>query len=189
MCSKANRKLTILSRMFKFLAFKKRRVVIKAYFESQFKYCPLVWMYHGRQVNNKINPLHERALRMIYEDSTSSFDTLLEIDMSFSDHDRNIQQLTLEMYEVAKGLAPTAMSSLFLQCSNNRHTRSQLGFSIPLVNTLYFGQNSVRYLGSLIWNSIPPALRNVESFVECKFLIENWKPSNLPCRLCKDHIP
>ena len=83
MCSKANRKLTILSRMFKFLAFKKRRVVIKAYFESQFKYCPLVWMYHGRQVNNKINPSHKRALRMIYEDSTSSFDTLLEIDMSF----------------------------------------------------------------------------------------------------------
>ena len=41
-CSKANRKLTILSRMFKFLTFKKRRVLIKAYFESQFKYCPIV---------------------------------------------------------------------------------------------------------------------------------------------------
>ena len=53
-------------------------------------------MFHGRQVN-KINRLHERALRMIYEDSTSSFDTLLEKDMSFSVHDRNIQQLALEM--------------------------------------------------------------------------------------------
>ena len=57
-------------------------------------------MFHGRQVNNKINCLHERALRMIYEDSTSSFDTLLEKDMSFSNHDRNIQQLALEIYEV-----------------------------------------------------------------------------------------
>ena len=47
-CSKANRKLSILSRMFKFLTFEKRRVLIKAYFESQFKYCPLVWMFHGR---------------------------------------------------------------------------------------------------------------------------------------------
>ena len=96
-CSKANRKLTILSRMFKFLTFKKRRVLIKAYFESQFKYCPLVWMFHGRRVNNKINHLHERTLRMIYEDSTSSFDTLLEKGVSFS------------------------ASSLFLQFSNNRH--------------------------------------------------------------------
>ena len=49
MCSKANRKLTILSRMFKYLTSKKTGVLIKAYFESQFKYCPLVWMFHGRQ--------------------------------------------------------------------------------------------------------------------------------------------
>ena len=80
-CSKANRKLAILSRMFKFSMFRKRRVLIKAYFQFQFKYCPLVWMFNGRQVNNKINRLHDRALRMTYEDSNSSFDTLLEKDM------------------------------------------------------------------------------------------------------------
>ena len=80
-------------------------------------------MFHGRQVNNKISRLHERALRMISEDS-------------FSVHDRNIQQLALEMCKVAKGLAPTAISSLFLQCSNNRHTRSQSDFSIPQVYTV-----------------------------------------------------
>ena len=34
--------------------------------------------------------------------------TLLEKDMLFSVHDINIQQLALEMYKVAKGLAPTA---------------------------------------------------------------------------------
>ena len=81
-------------------------------------------MFYGRQVNNKINCLHERALRMIYEDSTSSFDTLLEKDMSFSVHDRKIQQLALEMYKETKGLVPTAISSLSLHCSYNRHTRS-----------------------------------------------------------------
>ena len=113
-CSKANRKLTILSRMFKFLTFKKRRVLIKACFESQFKYYPLVWMFHGRQVSKKINSLHERTLRMIYEDSTSSFDTLLEKDMSLSVHDRSIQQLALEMYKVAKGLAPTGYIKFIL---------------------------------------------------------------------------
>ena len=173
-CSKVNRKLTILIRMFKFLTFKNRTVFIKAYFESQFKYCPLVCMFHRTQVNNKINRLHDRALRMIYEDSTSLFDTFLEKDMSLSVHDRNIQQLVLKMYKVAKGLAPTAISSLFLQCHSNRHTRSQSDFSVPQVNTVYFGQNSTRYLRPLIWNSIPTTLRNVESFVEFKSLIKNW---------------
>ena len=60
---------------------------------------------------------------MIYEDKTSSFDTLLEKDMSFSVHDRNIQQLALEMYKATKGLAAIAISSLLLQCSNNIHIR------------------------------------------------------------------
>ena len=64
-CSKANRKLTILSRMYKFLTFEKRRKLIKAYFESHIKYFPLMWMFHGRQVINKINRLYVRALRMI----------------------------------------------------------------------------------------------------------------------------
>ena len=45
---------------------------------------------------------------------TSLFDTPLEKDISFSVHDRNIQQLALEMDKLAKGLAPTAISSLFL---------------------------------------------------------------------------
>ena len=110
--------------------------------------------------------------------------------MSFSVHDRNIQQLALEMYKIAKGIATTAISSLFLQCSNNRHTtRSQSDFSIPQVNTVYFGQNSRRYLGSLIWNSIPTALRNVGSFVEFKSLIKILKALNCPGRLCKDYTP
>ena len=51
--------------------------------------------------------------------------------MSFSVHDRNIQQLPLEMYKVTKSLTPTAISSLFLQFNNNRHTRSQSDFLIP----------------------------------------------------------
>ena len=93
------------------------------------------------------------------------------------------------MYKVANDLVTNTISSLFLQCSNNRHTRLQSDFSIPQVNTVYFGQNSTRYLGPLIWNSIPNALRNVESVVEFKSLIKNWKPSNRPCRLCKDYIP
>ena len=47
-------------------------------------------MFHGRQVDNKINRWYERALKMIYEDSTSLFDILLEKGMLFSVHDGNI---------------------------------------------------------------------------------------------------
>ena len=46
--SKANRQLSALTKVPKFLPFKKRRILFKAFIESQFKYWPLVWMFHGR---------------------------------------------------------------------------------------------------------------------------------------------
>ena len=68
-CLKANRKLSALTRVAKFVPFKKRHIIFKVFIESQFKYCPLVWMFHGRQINDKINKLHERALRIVYNDT------------------------------------------------------------------------------------------------------------------------
>ena len=70
-CSKAGRKLSALTRMATYLSFEKKRRLLKTFFESQFKYCPLVWMFHSRELNNKINRLQERALRLIYNDYTS----------------------------------------------------------------------------------------------------------------------
>ena len=59
LCNKANTKLTTLIRLVKFLSFEKKRNFLKAFIESQFKYCPLIWMFHSRNLNNKINHLHE----------------------------------------------------------------------------------------------------------------------------------
>ena len=62
-CLKANRKLSALMRIRRFLEFNKTRMLFKGYFESQFKYCPLKWMCYSRNTNNKIRLLHERCLR------------------------------------------------------------------------------------------------------------------------------
>ena len=59
-------------RQAKFVPFKKRRILFKAFIESQFKYCPLVWMFHGRQINDKINKLYEKAVRIVYNDTATS---------------------------------------------------------------------------------------------------------------------
>ena len=72
-CLKANRKLSALTRVAKFVPFKTRRILFKAFIESQFKYCQLEWMFHGRKINDKINKVHERALRIIYNDTVTSF--------------------------------------------------------------------------------------------------------------------
>ena len=81
-CKKASQKLNALSRLCTFIPFHKRKLLMNAFFESQFSYSPLVWMFHSRQVNSKVNSLHYRALRMVYFDKTSSFEELLIKDGS-----------------------------------------------------------------------------------------------------------
>ena len=73
-CLKANRKLSALTRETKFVPFKKRYILFKAFRESQSKYCPLAHfpMFQGRQINDKNNKLHERALRIVYNDADTS---------------------------------------------------------------------------------------------------------------------
>ena len=48
--------------------------------------------------------------------------------------------------------------------------------------------NSIRYLGPLIWNTLPLEIRTIESLHEFKKVIRRWKPTHCPCRLCKMYI-
>ena len=61
-CKKAGQILDTLSRVTPFMDLSKRRTLLNAFFISQFSYYPLVWMFHRRWKNNKINRIHERCL-------------------------------------------------------------------------------------------------------------------------------
>ena len=54
-------------------------------------------MFHGRQVNDKINKLHERALRIVYNDTVTSFENSLIKNKSFTIHYQNIQSLVIKI--------------------------------------------------------------------------------------------
>ena len=96
---------------------------------QQFAYCPLIWMFHSRQINHKINKLHERALSIVYNDHFSSFEELLSKDKSVTVHQRNLQTLATEMYKILNGLSPDIMQDIFETKSNYCNTRNAPGFS------------------------------------------------------------
>ena len=117
-CSEANRKLSASTRVAKFLPFKKKRVLFKAFIESQFKYCPLVWMFHGRQHNYKINKVHERDrihLRIVYNDTITSFEELLVRDKAFTIRHQNIQSLAIEMHKAVNNLPGENLGDFFFK--------------------------------------------------------------------------
>ena len=79
---------------------------ICSFTESQFGYCPLLWMLHSRGVNDKINHLHRQSLRIVCKDNISSFEGLLKRDKSFViDQTTNIQSTVTELFEDAIALS------------------------------------------------------------------------------------
>ena len=127
LCKKVGQKVTILSRITKYMSLQKRRIVLKYFIESQFSYCPLIWMFHGRITNNKINHIHERALRLTYNDYTSTFEELLDKYGSFSIHHRNTQSLTIELYKSKHGESPEILQNILINrdfCGENLRCKS-----------------------------------------------------------------
>ena len=90
-CNKANQKLHALARIAKYLDTNKLKIIMKTFIESQFNYCPLTWMFHSRKLNNRINKLHERALKIVYKNPSLNFQDLLALGKSFCIHHRNLK--------------------------------------------------------------------------------------------------
>ena len=81
-CNIVNKRFNALQRIPNRMSLDKRKKFLKVFMESQFSYCPLIWMFHSRILDNKINRLHVKALRIVYSDFKANFDELLEKDVS-----------------------------------------------------------------------------------------------------------
>ena len=68
--SKASRNVNALSKVMPYMNLSKKKKLENSFFNSQFNYCPLILMFHSRIINNKINRLHQRCLRLLYGDKS-----------------------------------------------------------------------------------------------------------------------
>ena len=75
-------------------------------------------------------------------------------DKSVTIHQRNIQLVAIEMFKVVKKIGPDIMRDLFVFDLN---TKSNKTFHRPNVNSVYNGENSVRYFGPIVWDIMLPA--------------------------------
>ena len=117
-----------------------------------------------------------------------SFEELLVKDKTFTIHRQNIQSLAIEMYKAVNNLLGGNPSDFFVRNNHNYNRRSRSELKVTSINTVFKGQNSVNYFGSVIWNSIPAELRGINSFQVFKSEIKAWRPTKCHCRLCKNYI-
>ena len=188
LCKKASAKLNALARISHFMDLPKRKIIMKSFITSQFSYCPLIWMFHSRVLNNKINAIHERALRITYKDGTSTFQDLLNKDKSVTIHHRNLQVLATEMYKVKNEMTPEILNDIFQTRTSSYNLRNNPSFSIRQVHSVYHGTESLSFLGPKIWELVPENIKQAESCEIFKRKIKDWVPLNCPCRLCRVYI-
>ena len=95
-------------------------------------------MFHGRQINDKINKLHERAPRIMYNDSITSFEELLVKDKIFTIHHQNIQSLAIEICKAMNNLPQGNLSEFFVRNNHSYNLRSRSEPTVPSINTIKY---------------------------------------------------
>ena len=121
-------------------------------------------MLHSRKLNNKINRIHERALRTVYSDYNSSFNELVDKDGSFTIHQRNVQSLAIEIYKYLHGLSPTILSEVFKVneiIPDDLRMRNELYARNP--KTVRYDTETISFLSPKIWSLIPQNIKDSSS--------------------------
>ena len=140
-CSKANRKLNVLSRMWSFLPAEKIRIILS----------PLL--------NHNSN-----TVLWIVNDYESTREELFSNNNCFSIHDQNIDCLATEIYKVANYLSVGDFKNLF-------HFKDKDTLRIPFVNTELEGKNLIRYFGVVICNAIPINIKTAVYYYRIEYFI------------------
>ena len=134
-------------------------MTMKGLIASEFGYCPLLWMFHSRKLNNRVNKLDERASRMVYQDCASSFTDLLEKDNLTTIRNRNIQLLATELFKIKNGLSPPFMNEIFVENAQHYYDLRKKN----LYKTVYNGTETLTFLGPRIWKIVPDYIKKVTS--------------------------
>ena len=106
---------------------------------------------------NKIESVQKRALRLLYNDYTSTYDSLLAKANEPSMEIKRYRTLASEIFKTRNDLNPTYMQDFFYLRSSS--ARRPNNIAVVKTNTNTYGTKSLRSLGPQIWNSLPEHIK------------------------------
>ena len=186
-CAVRQGKISALARIVPYLNENKRKILMKTFVITFFNYCPLVWMYCSRKNNKRINNIHERALRIAYNDFSSSFEQLLLKDNTVNIHTKNLQQLATEIYKTIHHENPNFMDEIF-NMNELPYNLREITFTRSKPNTVAYGLETISYKCQEAWNSIPAEITPSTNVSIFKEKIKDLSTIACTCRICKPYI-
>ena len=140
-------------------------------------------MFTSRYLNNASNNIHERAMRLIYNDHEKSFNSILKESNLKTIHQKNLEFLAIEIYKFQNGLSPPIMNDIFFSRQNIYNLRKFQELYTSTKNTVNFGTKNISYRGPHVWNLIPDNIKSEPTLELFKNKIIKWKcePVHVEC--------
>ena len=143
-------------------------------------------MFYSRKLNEGIDHIHERAVRIVYKDFNSSFQELLIEDNSLNIHHRNLQKLVTEILKVKNGLSPELMNDVFEFIEKPYSLRTTSHFKSRKILTTKYGIETPCYLCSKVWNLVPNEYKTIESLEDFMAKNKNLDPRELSLQVMQN---
>ena len=146
-------------------------------------------MFHSRVVEQRINRIHEKTLRLIYPNQHQlTLKELLEKNKTVSIHQRNSQTLATEIYKAKNKISAEVVNSLFEFTNKNYNLRNASILKRNRYFTVPYGSESLVSLAPKIWGLVADSIREVKILSIFKNKIKAWTTDKCPCRFCKNYI-
>ena len=153
---------------------------------SNFNYCPLTWHFCGEKNTKKIEKIQERALRFIYRDYDSSYESLLLKSQLPSLKVRRLRAIALEAFKILNNLSPVYLNDLLTFKNLSYSFRYTKTVEIPQVRTNRYGARSFRSTAAKMWNKLPQHFREITSYNVFKNQVNSWSGEASVCSFCSD---
>ena len=183
LCKSAANQLNSIKRLRRHFDQNIKSRMAKTFVMSQFNYCPLVWHFCGPGDTHKMEKIHERALRFIYNDHTTDYTELMEKNGESTLYLKRVRTMANEVYKAINDISPKYSKEML--SFRSKPMRRPLDLYVPRVNQITFGYRSYTFEAPSLWNSLPLEIRQAENFKLFKALMKIWIGPNCRCQFCK----
>ena len=153
--------------------------------ESQFAYCPLIWIFCSKTCMKRVEKVQYKSLQVVYNDCMDTYDELLALDNKLKIHQRHFQFLALEIYKSKNKLNPSFLWKTYKEKNIPYSLRRGASLFIPNANTQKYGIKSLNFRGNVLWNNLPIKLKEYKFLQEFKLLLKQSGNLQCTCSVCK----
>ena len=186
LCKAAGAKLNAIKRLGNKLDQKERKLLIDAHVISYFNCCSTVWHFCGKVEIHKMEKLHERSIRFIYNEYNMEYFQLLKNKNLKTLYNQRVNTMCCEIYKTKHNLNAGYMKDLLSERPSNYPSRKQNDFYIPKANQYKFGYNSYRVEAPKQWNLLSESAKSVTSLKRFKRILKNENTPCCSCDICRE---